>query len=125
MYICCRPPLRQYLMDGEFFVGAALATTLTKLALRYVSITPDVKKQNVSILQEIWIKHCCCFFFFFFFLFFFVCVCGFFCCFFFFFFFFFFFLYFITGKYILVSQKMILKTSQNICSYRELIRKCI
>jgi len=42
-----RPPLRQFLMDGEFFIGAALATTLTKLALRYIAQTPDKRKQNV------------------------------------------------------------------------------
>lgn len=35
-------------MDGDFYVAAALATTLTKLALRYVSIIPDKRKQNVS-----------------------------------------------------------------------------
>ncbi|KAK3097902.1 hypothetical protein FSP39_014288 [Pinctada imbricata] len=46
-----RPPMRQYLMDGDFFVGAALSTTLTKLALRYISTTPDQKKQN-SLLAE-------------------------------------------------------------------------
>jgi len=34
-------------MDGEFFIGAALATTLTKLALRYIAQTPDKRKQNV------------------------------------------------------------------------------
>lgn len=33
-----RPPLRQYLMDGDFFIGASLASTLTKLALRYGQI---------------------------------------------------------------------------------------
>lgn len=44
----CRPPLRGFLMDGDFFVAASLATTLTKLALRYVAIVPDKKKQNVS-----------------------------------------------------------------------------
>lgn len=27
--------MRQYLVDGDFFIGAALASTLTKLALRY------------------------------------------------------------------------------------------
>lgn len=43
-----RPPLRQYLMDGDFFVGAALATTLTKLALRYITLTEDKKRQNVG-----------------------------------------------------------------------------
>lgn len=41
-----RPPLRQYLMDGEFFIGAALGTTLAKLALRYNSIVSDKTKQN-------------------------------------------------------------------------------
>lgn len=30
-----RPPLRQYLMDGEFFIGTTLAATLTKLVLKY------------------------------------------------------------------------------------------
>ncbi|XP_054261558.1 coatomer subunit beta isoform X1 [Macrosteles quadrilineatus] len=33
-----RPALRQYLMDGDFFIGAALGTTLTKLALRYACL---------------------------------------------------------------------------------------
>lgn len=40
-------------MDGDFFVGAALATTLTKLALRYVAQTQDQRKQNV------WFSFCC------------------------------------------------------------------
>ena len=35
-------------MDGDFFVAASLATTLTKVALRYVGIVPDKKRQNVS-----------------------------------------------------------------------------
>lgn len=42
-----RPPLRQYLLDGEFFVGAAVACTLTKLALRYLDMEEDKEKQNV------------------------------------------------------------------------------
>ena len=42
-----RPPMRQCLMDGDFFVGASLATVLTKLALHYVAQTPDKRKQNV------------------------------------------------------------------------------
>ena len=45
--IFSRPPLRKFLMDGEFFIGAALSVTLTKLALRYVVLTPDKTKQNV------------------------------------------------------------------------------
>ncbi|XP_062127748.1 coatomer subunit beta-like [Drosophila sulfurigaster albostrigata] len=41
-----RPPLRQYLMDGDFFIGAALSATLTKLALRYAELHPDARTQN-------------------------------------------------------------------------------
>ncbi|XP_074644672.1 coatomer subunit beta-like [Tubulanus polymorphus] len=41
-----RPTLRQHLMDGDFFVGASLATTLTKLAFKYISITDNPKRQN-------------------------------------------------------------------------------
>eukprot|EP00096_Caligus_rogercresseyi_P016475 TRINITY_DN914_c0_g1_i3.p1 TRINITY_DN914_c0_g1~~TRINITY_DN914_c0_g1_i3.p1 ORF type:complete len:994 (-),score=266.26 TRINITY_DN914_c0_g1_i3:114-3095(-) len=41
-----RPPLRKYLMEGEFFVGAALAASLTKLALRYSAAIDDDKKTN-------------------------------------------------------------------------------
>lgn len=41
-----RPPLRQYLMDGDFFIGAALSATLTKLALRYDSLETDKQQQN-------------------------------------------------------------------------------
>ncbi|XP_026814952.1 coatomer subunit beta [Rhopalosiphum maidis] len=33
-----RPPLRQYLIDGDFYVGAALGTTFTKLGIRYAEI---------------------------------------------------------------------------------------
>ncbi|XP_017042069.1 coatomer subunit beta [Drosophila ficusphila] len=41
-----RPPLRQYLMDGDFFIGAALSATLTKLALRYAELQPEARAQN-------------------------------------------------------------------------------
>lgn len=47
-----RPPMRQYMMDGDFFVGAALATTLTKLALKYIANTPDVKRQNSLVAES-------------------------------------------------------------------------
>lgn len=45
-----RPIMRQYLMDGDFFIGAALSTTLMKLALRYIALTTDKKHQNVIFL---------------------------------------------------------------------------
>jgi hypothetical protein len=38
-------------LDGEFFVGAAMAGTLTKVALRYIGIVADHKKQNVRSLH--------------------------------------------------------------------------
>ena len=46
-----KPPLRHLLLDGDFFVGASLATCLTKLALKYTQIISDKKKQN-SFLAE-------------------------------------------------------------------------
>lgn len=42
-----RPPLRQYLMDGDFFIGTILASTLTKLVLKFM----DIEKDKVRILQ--------------------------------------------------------------------------
>lgn len=33
-----RPPLRQYLIDGDYYIGAALGTTFTKLGIRYAAI---------------------------------------------------------------------------------------
>ncbi|XP_043266629.1 coatomer subunit beta [Venturia canescens] len=41
-----RPALVQYMMDGNFFIGASLATTLAKLALRYKNLENDVQKSN-------------------------------------------------------------------------------
>ena len=42
-----RPPLRKFLMDGDFFIGASLAATLTKLALRFAkAVNNDQTKAN-------------------------------------------------------------------------------
>ncbi|XP_053950693.1 coatomer subunit beta [Anastrepha ludens] len=46
-----RPPLRQYLMDGDFFIGAALSATLTKLALRYLELENEDRLQNRMTTQ--------------------------------------------------------------------------
>lgn len=35
------PPIRQYFMDGDFFIGAALAANLTKLVLKYTALESD------------------------------------------------------------------------------------
>ncbi|GFR72221.1 coatomer subunit beta [Elysia marginata] len=45
------PPLRKDMMEGDFFIGAALATTLTKLALKYIKITQDKKRQNAFVAE--------------------------------------------------------------------------
>lgn len=41
-----RPPLVQYMMEGDFFIGASLATTLSKLALRYKLLESNIQKSN-------------------------------------------------------------------------------
>uniref|UniRef100_A0ABI7YPA5 Coatomer subunit beta n=1 Tax=Felis catus TaxID=9685 RepID=A0ABI7YPA5_FELCA len=46
-----RPPLRGFLLDGDFFVAASLATTLTKIALRYVALVQEKKKQNSFVAE--------------------------------------------------------------------------
>ncbi|XP_005097165.1 coatomer subunit beta [Aplysia californica] len=45
------PPLRKDMMDGDFFIGAALATSLTKLALKFIAITQDKKRQNAFVAE--------------------------------------------------------------------------
>ncbi|XP_014207629.1 coatomer subunit beta [Copidosoma floridanum] len=47
-----RPTLVQYLMDGDFFIAAALATTLSKLALRYKEMESDEKKSKRMIAES-------------------------------------------------------------------------
>lgn len=46
-----RPPLRGFLLDGDFYVAASLATTLTKIALRYIAIVTDKKKHNSFVAE--------------------------------------------------------------------------
>lgn len=41
-----RPPLRQYFMDGDFFIGTTLAATLTKLVLKYDCSVDDTVSCN-------------------------------------------------------------------------------
>lgn len=41
-----RPPLRKYLLEGNFYLGAVIANTMVKLAFRYISLEADVPKQN-------------------------------------------------------------------------------
>ena len=44
-------PLRAHLINGDFFVGSAIGSTLTKLALRFIELERDVIKQNVSSFE--------------------------------------------------------------------------
>lgn len=41
-----RPPLRSYLLKGDFFIGSAIGSTLTKLALRFLQIDSNTSHQN-------------------------------------------------------------------------------
>lgn len=43
------PPLRGYLLEGQFFIAAALASTLTKLAMRYLQQVSEPQSRNVSM----------------------------------------------------------------------------
>ena len=46
-----RPPLRQFMMEGNFSVAGSLSTSLTKQALRFLASCPDARKQNSFIAQ--------------------------------------------------------------------------
>jgi coatomer subunit beta len=41
-----RPALRQYLMDGDFFIGTTLSSTMAKLALKYIDVEADQHAVN-------------------------------------------------------------------------------
>ena len=41
-----RPPLRKYLMEGDFFIGAAIGSCLAKLSLRFAALVPEPAKQH-------------------------------------------------------------------------------
>ena len=45
-----QPPLRGFLLDGEFFIGSVLATTLTKLGLKFAKVSFSV--QNISFPEQ-------------------------------------------------------------------------
>jgi len=47
-----RRPLRTHLLNGEFFVGSAVGSTLTKLALRFIELEPDIVKQNTFCAES-------------------------------------------------------------------------
>ena len=44
------PPLRAYLLEGKFFIATALASTLTKLSIRYVQQVSQAQSKNVSCM---------------------------------------------------------------------------
>ncbi|EIW87463.1 coatomer protein [Coniophora puteana RWD-64-598 SS2] len=41
-----KPPLRALILNGDFFTGASLASTLTKLVLRYEGLASDAARAN-------------------------------------------------------------------------------
>jgi len=46
-----QPPLRGFLLDGEFFIGSVLATTLTKLGLKFAKLCDEPRKQNAFLAE--------------------------------------------------------------------------
>ena len=47
-----QPPLRGFLLDGEFFIGSVLATTLTKLGLKFAKVSFS-DQNNVFLNRQI------------------------------------------------------------------------
>ncbi|CBY11196.1 unnamed protein product [Oikopleura dioica] len=45
------PPLRNFLLEGEFGTGSVLATTLTKLGLRFTQLTDNNRKRNAFLAE--------------------------------------------------------------------------
>ena len=50
-----RPPLRNYLMKGDFFIGSVIGSTLTKLALKFIDVTSDVVVQNKFVAEAMFV----------------------------------------------------------------------
>lgn len=50
-----RPPMRKYLMEGDFFVAASMASTLSKLAMRYTKALQDQAGvvEDPSVLKKV------------------------------------------------------------------------
>lgn len=46
-----KPPLRQLILDGDYYLATVLASTLTKLVMRYSDITKDDAKVNPNRLR--------------------------------------------------------------------------
>ncbi|KAK9234329.1 adaptin N terminal region-domain-containing protein [Lipomyces kononenkoae] len=42
-----KPPLRQLILDGDYYLASTLASTLTKLVLRYSKLSDDTKQKNL------------------------------------------------------------------------------
>jgi coatomer subunit beta len=41
-----KPPLRQLILDGDYYLGTVLSSTLTKLVMRHSEISPDQARTN-------------------------------------------------------------------------------
>jgi len=58
-----KPPLRALILGGDFYTSSVLASTLTKLTLRYADLTSEIKSVNalkaeVSQAQRFPLIHC-------------------------------------------------------------------
>jgi coatomer subunit beta len=41
-----KPPLRQLILDGDYYLASVLSSTLTKLVMRHSEISPDIARTN-------------------------------------------------------------------------------
>lgn len=53
------PVIRGFLLDGEFFISAVLATTLTKVALRFAASETNISHQNLFVAKCMLIMASC------------------------------------------------------------------
>merc|ERR1712178_121930 len=53
------PVIRGFLLDGEFFIAAVLATTLTKVALRFAASETNISHQNLFVAKCMLIMASC------------------------------------------------------------------
>ncbi|XP_047123999.1 coatomer subunit beta [Hydra vulgaris] len=50
-----RPPLRNYLMKGDFFIGSVIGSTLTKLALKFTDVSQDIVSKNKFVAETMFV----------------------------------------------------------------------
>ena len=47
-----KPPLRQLILDGDYYLASVLSTTLTKLVMRHAAISQDVARTMLYVQRQ-------------------------------------------------------------------------